>query len=290
MKLIRKVILEELTLQKNINYHWSNNYKFYKIFNDEGIKKSVGQHRLLALAFIPTDKNTDDLEINHINSNRGDNLLSNLEWVTRSSNYQHAIDAGKAFSIRTKVVNLKTNEVRYFKSFKELKRNLNLVFNYPKTKVFHIGDYEIEILNFEEVKERLHTKPKRIVARDIFTNKLYISDTPNELSRFINVHPKVIRRQLNKNLHEYPINGFDLKYYEKNIKWYKYSEEELEAFKGIYFITNPVYLVTENGDRKLFGSVKKASKYTGIHERSVRESLYTGRKIQGFLFERHVKI
>lgn len=45
-------------------------------------------HRLLSIAFIPNHDNKPC--INHINSNRLDNSLSNLEWVTTSENNSHA--------------------------------------------------------------------------------------------------------------------------------------------------------------------------------------------------------
>jgi len=49
-------------------------------------------HRLLALAFIPLmpGKNC----VNHIDANRGNNDLSNLEWVTHRENIQHAASLG----------------------------------------------------------------------------------------------------------------------------------------------------------------------------------------------------
>lgn len=49
-------------------------------------------HRLVAEAFI---SNPDNLaEVNHIDGDRQNNHLSNLEWVTRKGNVRHAIDTG----------------------------------------------------------------------------------------------------------------------------------------------------------------------------------------------------
>lgn len=49
-------------------------------------------HRLVAQAFIPNPDNKR--EVNHVNGNKGDNRLCNLEWITSSDNKKHAIKAG----------------------------------------------------------------------------------------------------------------------------------------------------------------------------------------------------
>lgn len=45
-------------------------------------------HRLVAEAFLPNPDNLE--EVNHIDSNRANNHVSNLEWVTHSDNMKHA--------------------------------------------------------------------------------------------------------------------------------------------------------------------------------------------------------
>lgn len=50
-------------------------------------------HRLVAQAFIPNPSNLR--EVNHIDSDRSNNHVSNLEWVTSSDNCFHAIRAGR---------------------------------------------------------------------------------------------------------------------------------------------------------------------------------------------------
>lgn len=49
-----------------------------------GKRKTKTIHRLVALAFIPNPDNKP--EIDHINTNRIDNRVENLRWVTRKEN------------------------------------------------------------------------------------------------------------------------------------------------------------------------------------------------------------
>ena len=58
--------------------------------NNKG--KNCYVHRIVAQTFIP---NPDGLpEVNHIDGNRQNNCVSNLEWVSRQGNVKHAIRTG----------------------------------------------------------------------------------------------------------------------------------------------------------------------------------------------------
>lgn len=56
------------------------------------ITTSFSVHRLVAIAFIDYDENRP--EVNHIDGNKENNCVDNLEWCTRSQNIIHACKKG----------------------------------------------------------------------------------------------------------------------------------------------------------------------------------------------------
>ena len=75
-------ILKHILIDKN------HRYECVKLYIN-GISYCIGIHRLLMMTFSPTE-NMDLLQVNHIDGNRNNNDLSNLEWVTPSENVNHA--------------------------------------------------------------------------------------------------------------------------------------------------------------------------------------------------------
>lgn len=78
-------------------HHNTSGYPTVKISNipkEGGGEKSLNMlvHRIIAQAFIPNPENKPD--INHIDGNKDNYSIDNLEWVTVSENNKHARDTG----------------------------------------------------------------------------------------------------------------------------------------------------------------------------------------------------
>lgn len=66
-----------------------NGYFSYSLTLPDGTKKRCYAHRLVAIAFIDNPNNKK--EVNHIDGNKLNNNVENLEWVTPSENQQKAL-------------------------------------------------------------------------------------------------------------------------------------------------------------------------------------------------------
>ena len=68
-------------------------YQIINLMTLEGKKKTFRIHRLVMMVFHPI-QNMDDMEVNHIDGNKRNNALSNLQWCTASENQLHAFQTG----------------------------------------------------------------------------------------------------------------------------------------------------------------------------------------------------
>lgn len=96
-------------------------YKFVSLFIN-GKQKRMRVHRLVAMAFLENPENKP--YVNHINGNRGDNNIENLEWVTPSENTIHAVKTGLMTGNKKAVIqyNLDGERMATFESATEAAR------------------------------------------------------------------------------------------------------------------------------------------------------------------------
>ena len=82
---------------RSLNYNKTGEVKILKIPTNRaylavglckhGRRQEFSVHRLVATAFLPNPNNYTD--VNHINENKHDNRVENLEWVTHGANLKH---------------------------------------------------------------------------------------------------------------------------------------------------------------------------------------------------------
>lgn len=84
-------------------------------------------HRLVAYAFLPIEGSRDRFYVNHIDGNKLNYDIKNLEWVTYKENRDHAVETGLCVqSVRLMAIDIYTGERRKFPSLQAAARGLNI--------------------------------------------------------------------------------------------------------------------------------------------------------------------
>lgn len=74
----------------NIKKNWVYKSGYaYIVLTKNKVQKTFLVHRIVAKAFIPNPDKKE--QVNHLNCNKSDNRVSNLEWCSRSENAFHAV-------------------------------------------------------------------------------------------------------------------------------------------------------------------------------------------------------
>lgn len=111
-------------------------------------EKTLLVHRLVAATFL-TKINGKEF-VNHIDGNRLNNAVENLEWCNHTENNNHAFDndlikTGKKVILK----NLKTGEIEHFRSLskasEQLGKNVGYISNSIKRGSLNVEGYEVYI-------------------------------------------------------------------------------------------------------------------------------------------------
>ncbi len=106
-------------------------------------------HRLVAETFIPNPDNKP--EVNHIDGDRHNNKLDNLEWTTKQENMQHAFRTGLCSNqIKIMIEDKITGTIIYPSSLSEGSKIINKNHGYLSTKIknskFENSRYKWELI------------------------------------------------------------------------------------------------------------------------------------------------
>lgn len=106
--------IKKMTPQFQKQWH----YYSLRLISSCGDKKHMTIHRLMAITFLPNPDNLS--EVNHIDGNKKNNKLSNLEWISKSDNIKHAFSLGLNCSKGTNNGRATLNEDQVLVIYQEL--------------------------------------------------------------------------------------------------------------------------------------------------------------------------
>ena len=111
----------------------------------DGKYKSCRVHRLVAFAFIPNDDTENKTDVNHIDEDKTNNTVENLEWCTREYNINYGTHNERvAKTLGKKTICVETGIV--YESTREVERKLGLehsdISKCCKGKIKTFGGYQ----------------------------------------------------------------------------------------------------------------------------------------------------
>jgi hypothetical protein len=227
----KEVVLEGVHI-KDKQYFVSNLGRFknsfgiimdnYKV-NDNGYikvyiyNKSYSLHRVIALSFIENIENKE--QVNHIDGNKLNNSVNNLEWVTNSENqiHKYKIGLGNNFTRKITQFDLNINKIKDFNSIVEASKELNIgkanimgvLMNYNKTAGGFTFKY-IEDLGIYEPITINKNIGRKVVQYDLNMNIVAIHESMSIAGKNLNIHKNNIWGVINN--YNKTAGGFIFKY------------------------------------------------------------------------------
>lgn len=189
-------------------------YYMFSMIRDDGKCCWMARHRLIGLVF----KNpgvTDNLVINHINGIKGDDRITNIEWVTQKKNVEHAgklglttkcipismrdIDSGEVLNFPSIVECARyLGKTKDFVNFRINKNDPNKVF--PERKQYRKSDTNEEWLipQYPELDAIHNGTCKSVTLRYFKTGKELTFPSLSELAHHLSISPSTVTSWLNK--------------------------------------------------------------------------------------------
>lgn len=135
----------------------TNSKKYYRVqmFYLDGIMKWMSVHRLVATCFIPNLENKP--QINHIDGDKANNKVSNLEWVTDKENRDHRYLVLRNFTGKLNYVTRKLTEEQV-RQIPELLKTMRIV---DIAKMFNVGPTTISEIKQGRSWRELNLFPRK---------------------------------------------------------------------------------------------------------------------------------
>lgn len=282
-------IIQRVT-KRHISYRCNTSgYYVCSLINDHGYRRQISRARLMCTTFKPTE-DANFLQVDHVNCDKGDDRLENLEWVTPKENCQRAAKNGLykgAHPVRVR--DYDTKEVVIYPSIAEAARAMGMSKDamlyrlemndgrvYPERKQYSFVD---NIPNWadkedEEFETQFGTA-KQVYMRDIRSGVIKEFDKLSDLAHALGISQSYLSEYLAK-MKQPVIDGlFQIKLKSDKSPWRDVDDPWLELAKT----TGRTPVVVENvktGITKIYKSQMECVRDRHILPSTLNERLKRG--------------
>ena len=210
--------------------HFNNHTDGYLIVRLNTVNGSVDRsvHRLVMLTFVPID-NSDLYEVNHIDGNKRNNDITNLEWVNHDQNMKHASRTGlfvkrgesrENSKLTEKQVRTICEKISEGESPKQISEEMNL-------KDCNIDKIVMNIINRYSWK---HISREYDFSHRFNRHFLFTAEQIHEICRYFEKYPEASTKEV--------LNHLGVKYNDDNIKNYVIAISAIRKKKNYKNICN----------------------------------------------------
>lgn len=268
------------------------------------LKTQVRTHRLLGMVFIgrPSrhmDKEFSELEINHIDSDKTNNSLDNLEWCNDYENTLHAHLNGKTDFNRKPIIakDIRTNEETTYAGLAICERAFDIKAGQlgthlaskhagTKTKNWHVFKRQETIgwppIPKEGLVENTWDLIKVWYAHNPATNKTFITGNHLELVEIASVTYNQLTDFMNNKEYSIPLNGWYIEPRMEHIT----SETDFDIHKRVSL--NGHYIKRTNvstGEVVTFNNLKEAAAAANTGVSRISRNVFLKQKVDGYKYE-----
>jgi predicted RNA-binding protein with PUA-like domain len=266
-----KIVTERKTTQYEDVYLYSP---------DRNSNKNIKAHRLLAFAWL---YNTDFINkpiINHIDGNKHNNKLTNLEWCSYKENCNHALDTGLNLSqIKMMSRDIKNGQVVIYRSGAHLSKVLGMTNVTPKNYTDRLpgylykGRYEIKFFDdkspwyYEKIDDSFkYSKP--IITITV------INKNTGSIEKFYNTQKFRNKYKLYGSGNKIRLSSIDFLIERFHEKYKNHDVSYIRnSISGPYYVINVI-----NKQLDIFNSMIEVSKHTGRNKSEIQIDLTRGHK------------
>lgn len=202
---LRKKILPVRSIRPDTRYRSTT------LAHESGKDVTFSTHRLLALMFLNDGTDKSKMQVDHIDGDRFNNKLDNLEWVTPSENVLRSFRLGLRDNSAVSVViyNPKTKEKRTFYCLGYAAYVLGLHYSavaarckhegkriYPDGYQYMFGDENTVFPDITEVTDKYGVETP-VLARDALTGKVFSYRTAKEACIGLSYSPAMVSTYMN---------------------------------------------------------------------------------------------
>lgn len=266
--------------------------------------KSEIVHRLMAFSFLG-EPPFPDMEVNHIDGVKSNNVLSNLEWVTRRENLIHAYETGlRTDNTFLEVKDLRDGTVLEFYSIQECGRIFGLtgaaILQYLKRdRVRLLNNFYLvrrkgdEWPEYDPATVGMYKRgtPKPVMVEDK-NGDITIFENITVLGEKLGRKPALLREYLTRNKDK-PLDGLIIRFIDNifdfnNLKK-KYPFEPYTKVRKINYVSNkppvPITVTDREGGVETWPSSEEFCKFHGVKKSTFQKAVWTKGSWNGFMVD-----